>query len=240
MDRTWYIQAREMILQDESTYRAVDSFDIIAIRNELLHILATSDHLQFKRITPLEFQYATCRLLPLQELLKTHITSTTALADALIDPFLHPEDIQVCREYFIPKLHKLLLPWPRPPQLIPGQTPPVRQICAPICWVTYIVSVYLDIILKPTMLQLPSYIMNSAALVKQLEHKTFPSNCALLAADVESLYPSIDINRGLDALNNALRATNMPHNTRLFIVKLVRWVLYNNYLEFNGKLYLQI
>ena len=240
MDRTWYIQAGEMILQDESTYRAVDSFDIIAIRNELLHILATSDHLQFKRITPLEFQYATCRLLPLQELLKTHITSTTALADALIDPFLHPEDIQVCREYFIPKLHKLLLPWPRPPPLIPGQTPPVRPICAAICWVTYIVSVYLDIILKPTMLQLPSYIMNSAALVKQLEHKTFPSNCALLAADVESLYPSIDINRGLDALNNALRATNMPHNTRLFIVKLVRWVLYNNYLEFNGKLYLQI
>ena len=240
MDRTWYIQAGEMILQDESTYRAVDSFDIIAIRNELLHILATSEHLQFKGITPLEFQYATCRLLPLQELLKTHITSTTALADALIDPFLHPEDIQVCREYFLPKLHKLLLPWPRPPPLIPGRTPPVRPICAAICWVTYIVSVYLDIILKPTMLQLPSYIMNSAALVKQLEHKTFPNNCALLAADVESLYPSIDINRGLDALDNALRATDMPHNTRIFIVKLVRWVLYNNYLEFNGKFYLQI
>ena len=56
------------------------------------------------------------------------------------------------------------------------------------------------------MLALPSYIMNSAALAKHLETKTFPSTCALLAADVESLYPStIDINRGMDALDNALK-----------------------------------
>jgi hypothetical protein len=79
--------------------------------------------------------------------------------------------------------------------------------------------------------------MNSAALVKQLEQQAFPNNCALLAADVDSLYPSIDINRGLDALDDALRSTNTPHNIRIFIVKLARWVLFNNYLEFNGKLY---
>jgi len=115
----------------------------------------------------------------------------------------------------------------------------VRPICASIGWITYIVSLYLDIILKPLMLTLPSYIMNSAALAKHLDEKTFPPTCALLAADVESLYPSIDINRGLDALDSALKDINTDSDKRYFIVMLTRWVLLNNITEFNNKLYLQ-
>ena len=240
MDRTWYIQAGELILQDSKTYRLVDRFDINGIRNELLQILATTGDIIFKDVNPLEFQYSTWKHLPLQDLLKYHITSCSPLADVLIEPFLTPENIQACREYFLPKLHKLAIPWPRPPPLLPNKTPPVRPICASIGGITYIVSVYLDITLKPVMLQIPSYIMNSAALAKQLEHTTFPADCALLAADVESLYPSIDITRGLDALNDTLHSTGMPPANRQRIVLLTRWVLFNNYLEFNGKLYLQI
>ena len=90
------------------------------------------------------------------------------------------------------------------------------------------------------MLALPSYIMNSAALAKHLDTRQFPSNCSILAADVESLYPSIDINRGLDALTAALKANNTDSDTRHFIVQLTRWVLMNNVTEFNGKLYIQI
>ena len=240
MDRTWYIQAGELILQDSKTYRLVDRFDINGIRNELLQILATTGDIIFKDVNPLEFQYATWKHLPLQDLLKYHITSCSPLADVLIEPFLTPENIQACREYFLPKLHKLAIPWPRPPPLLLNKTPPVRPICASIGGITYIVSVYLDITLKPVMLQIPSYIMNSAALAKQLEHTTFPADCALLAADVESLYPSIDITRGLDALNDTLHSTGMPPANRQRIVLLTRWVLFNNYLEFNGKLYLQI
>ena len=82
--------------------------------------------------------------------------------------------------------------------------------------------------------------MNSAALAKQLEDTIFPVDCALLSADVESLYPSIDINRGLDALNETLNSAGMPQENRQRIVLLTRWVLFNNYLEFNNKLYLQI
>jgi hypothetical protein len=59
--------------------------------------------------------------------------------------------------------------------------------------------------------------MNSAALVKQLEDKPFPPACASLAADVESLYPSIDINRGLDALDSTLKEKSFPTETRHFI-----------------------
>ena len=89
------------------------------------------------------------------------------------------------------------------------------------------------------MLSLPSYIMNSAALAKHLDVRTFPPTCALLAADVERLYPSIDINRGLDALNSALKDINTDSDQRYFIVMLTRWVLLNNITEFNNKLYLQ-
>ena len=240
MDRAWYIQAGELLLQDTSTYRPVPSYDINGIRNELLQILATSGDIIFRDVTSLEFQYAPWKNVPLPELNSSHITFSSSLADVFLEPFLHPENIQPCREYLLPKLHKLDIPWPRPPPLPSGKTPPVRPICASISWITYIESVYLDIALKPLMLELPSYIANSAALVKRLEHSTFPPDCALLAADVESLYPSIDLNRGLDALNETLSQANTPTVHRIRIVMLTRWVLFNNYLEFNGKLYLQI
>ena len=240
MDRAWYIQAGELLLQDTSTFRPVAGYDLNNIRNELLQILATTGDIIFREVTSLEFQYASWKNSSLLELHKSHIAFSSSLADVFLEPFLHPENIQACREYLLPKLHKLDIPWPRPPPLPPGKTPPVRPICASISWITYIESVYLDIVLKPLMLQLPSYVANSAALVKKLEHSTFPTNCALLAADVESLYPSIDLNRGLDALNETLSRANIPHIHRIRIVMLTRWVLFNNYLEFNGQLYLQI
>ena len=182
--------------------------------------------------------YTTWKNEPMSVLKQQYITYTSELADIFLEPFYDPDSIHPCRSYFLPKLQKLLLPYPRPPPLLPGKTPPVRPICASIGWITYIVSLYLDIILKPVMLQLSSYIMNSAALAKHLETKEFPPTCALLAADVDSLYPSIDINRGLDALDATLKEKHFPNATRHFIVRLARWVLLNNITEFNNKLYL--
>ena len=240
MDRRWYVEAGELILKDTSTYRTIESFNINTIRNELLFILATSGQVKFKDTSPRNFMYADWRNESLQTLKARHITYSSSLADIFMDAFADTDSIQACRSYFLPKLQKLPFPFPCPPPLLPGKIPPVRPICASIGWVTYAVSVYLDILLKPLMVQLPSYIMNSSALAKLLENKLFPSDCALLAADVESLYPSIDINRGLDALDDALKGNNVHPDTRRFITHLARWVLYNNITEFNGKLYLQI
>ena len=58
MDRQWYIEAGELILNDSSTYRTLSSFDINAIRNELIFILAASNHVQLKDTTPTGFMYA--------------------------------------------------------------------------------------------------------------------------------------------------------------------------------------
>ena len=129
------------------------------------------------------------------------------------------------------------LPLPINPPLIAGRTPPMRPICASIGWVTYAVSLLLDIILKPIMLKLNSYIMSSATIAKEFNTTTFPAECTLLSADVDSLYPFIVINRGLDAINEALKEARTSNIDREFTIFLLRWVLYNNILEFNGKLY---
>jgi hypothetical protein len=174
MDRKWYIEAGELILTDSSTYRRIENFDINSIRNELIFILATSNHIKLNNTSPTEFMYKDWRNESLQTLKARYFTFSTDLADILLQPFLDPDGIQPCRSYFLPKMQKLAIPYPCPPPFIPGKTPPVRPICASIGWVTYIVSIYLDIIPKPIMLKLQSYIMNSAALARHLDTKRIP------------------------------------------------------------------
>ena len=77
-------------------------------------------------------------------------------------------------------------------------------------------------------------------MIKHMETNRLPQNCAFLAADVDSLYPSIDINKALTAIEELLAKAAVPADQRLFIIKLTKWVLTNNILEFNDKLYLQI
>ena len=141
----------------------------------------------------------------------TNSTSTNTIR-TILKPGIFPS----MHGYFLPKLQKMGLPLPISPPLIAGRTPPMRPICASIGWVTYAVSVLLDIILKPIMLKLDSYIMSSATIAKEFNTTTFPADCALLSADVDSLYPSIDINRGLDAINEALKvARTSTHRPRI-------------------------
>ena len=239
MDHQWYISAGELILQDKTTYRTIKSFDINSIRNELIVILAKFGHVKFKNKTT-DMRYGSWQSEPMFILLQKYLTYQTPLAETLLEPFLNPESFQACRGYFLPKLQKMGLPLPINPPLIAGRTPPMRPICASIGWVTYAVSLFLDIILKPIMLKLDSYIMSSATLAKEFQTTIFPPECALLSADVDSLYPSIDLNRGLDAINEALQTAKTSTQDREFTIYLLRWVLFNNILEFNGKLYLQV
>jgi hypothetical protein len=91
---------------------------------------------------------------------------------------------------------------------------------------------------------LPSFIGNSTDLICQLEktHLDGLDNVILFSADVESLYPSIDIKDGLKALRLALIEYNKDISTDSdnefditeidFIVDLTTWVLNNNYFQF--------
>ena len=62
---------------------------------------------------------------------------------------------------------------------------------------------------------------------------------AFLQADVKALYPSIRIEDGLASLNQTLLKTDMEPQERNLIIRLTKWVLTNNYMEFNNKIYIQ-
>jgi len=141
--------------------------------------------------------------------------------------------------YFLPKIHKMTEPIVIPPPLIPGK-PSVRPICASNGWVTYNVSCYLGILLQPLVHEIPAYIKDSNSVIKLLENKTFPHDLTFLATDVESLYPSIDIEEGLQALERQMLQAHWSYEKIELTLQLTRWVLRNNVVEFNGKQYLQI
>ena len=76
------------------------------------------------------------------------------------------------------------------------------------------------------MKQVPTYIKDSVANNLHLEQ-----NYALLQADVEALYPSIQIEDGLESLNKTLLNTNMDPHERILILRLTKWVLKNSYMD---------
>lgn len=81
-----------------------------------------------------------------------------------------------------------------------------------------------------------SQVLNSPVdLIRHLHVTTFPTDCVLVTADVTSLYPSIDLQDGLQKLKAAVDLYNISHKTCLdsvFIVKLSKRLLYNNFICF--------
>ena len=58
-------------------------------------------------------------------------------------------------------------------------------------------SKFLHITLLPLVTKIPSLVKNGYQIVSDLENKKFPANSILLSADINSLYPNIDIDDGL-------------------------------------------
>jgi len=152
--------------------------------------------------------------------------NVTPIAKNMLLNLASDQQLQLGRIYFLPKLHK---------------SPVVgRPIVSSIGTATYTVSVYLSICLKDILIHIQSYVRDSQEVLLHLERNSFPLNCWLLTADVDSLYPSIDINDGLNSLNIALRLTKFPSDRATLILDLTKWVLENNYIEFGQLAYKQI
>jgi hypothetical protein len=68
-----------------------------------------------------------------------------------------------------------------------------------------------------------------------------PKHFQIIPGDVDNLYPSINIDEALDAIYEFLtNRTGFPRARTDFLIKLIRWVLRNNYISFRDKTYLQI
>jgi hypothetical protein len=154
----------------------------------------------------------------------------TAFAKLLLKD--EKEEIVLCKFYLMLKIHKH------------KSDPPGRPILANINTTTFSASKWLDSILQPLRKLGKSYLSDSQQLLLTLETTTFPDGVILLSADVESLYPSIDINDGLEILNYQLHMNQTKLNFTLenicLIMDIASWVLNNTYFEFGNTTWKQI
>ena len=117
-----------------------------------------------------------------------------------------------------------------------------RPICGGPSAVTQGASRLLNEILSPLVPQMRSYIKDEWDFVRRFPRKV-KYNATLLSCDIVSLYPSIPIELGLEALNywiDKLRDKIQGRFTKEFILELTKFVLENNICEFDSQMFRQI
>ena len=174
------------------------------------------DEVPFRRLKDnfLDFMYVNKRHFSKQELRWLRHFSTEKFAPA--------------KFYVIPKLHKK-----------PIST---RPIAASHSWITTPLSIWLDSQLQPILPRVvDSFILNSFSLVYDLRELRVHDGALLVSLDVQSLYPSIPTHLGLRAVDWALSlcSDTVSPNHAAFIVRVLQWLLENNYLEYGGRFYRQ-
>ena len=80
----------------------------------------------------------------------------TPLLKLLLFYFDHPDMIRICRLYLLPKIHKHPLSW--------------REICSSPGWITFIISMFIDLILQPLLKQVPTYIQDSSSFIRETQN----------------------------------------------------------------------
>jgi hypothetical protein len=149
----------------------------------------------------------------------------TKLAKALLQLEHSPQLRHTGSFYILLKMHK---------PIISG-----RPIVNCINTMTYHASKYLDKLLQPILLLLPTISTSSLRTTLLLDEiKSIPNNAVIFCADVKNLYPSIPFEFGLHAVRTLLIRFNF-HDVN-FVVDLLRWVLKHNYLSFDNIIYQQI
>ena len=160
-------------------------------------------------------------------LTQTHLSKSKT--DKLLKDFLVNKEfdrVKLCQMYFMPKLHKNQVG--------------LRPVCASIGWITYWTSVYIHLSLFLFLKRNPSYITNSAQVIAMLDNIKPPLHFQFIEADIDNLYPLIDIDDGLNALYSFLKQrTSLDKDHIKFLVSLVRWVLKTNYVTFGDHTILQ-
>ena len=125
--------------------------------------------------------------------------------------------------YLLPKIHKRLSDVPGRPVISNCGTPTEKA------------SEFVDFHLKPIMQNGWSYIRDSNDFINKIKNfKNIPSNSILVIADVVGLYPSISHESGLNAIKEAFENRARKSVPTSGILKVLEFVLKNNYFEFNG------
>lgn len=158
-----------------------------------------------------------------------HTRKLTKLSASLLQLQNH-DSLRIAPFYTIPKIHKTLI------QPIPG-----RPIVSSNSTATYHTSVYLDRELQCILKHLNTVCTSSRQVINTLNNRSFNAESIIMCADITSLYPNIPIDLGITVVKEVLQRVNiMPQIQQKIIIKLLTWVLKNNYCIFNEIIYLQI
>ena len=142
---------------------------------------------------------------------------------------LPPHRIRTARLYFLLKVHKNPMG--------------IRPIVSCVNNATENLSQYVDIWLQPLMKALPSYIRDTTDFINMIEATVLPEGCLLCSIDVTSLYTNIIHKEGIELAVKALHTTynaDPDQPPPEIIGEMLKFILTNNVLEFEGQHYLQL
>jgi hypothetical protein len=118
-----------------------------------------------------------------------------------------------------------------------------RPIVPSMTWVTYNLSSWIADQLNPYLVDHPVVLRDSTALITQLEDPAFLAKCKnldsiwLASADVEALYPNMDVASVITQLSIFLEEVGYGTQAkRDFLIRAIHLVLTQGFIEFNGKI----
>lgn len=102
------------------------------------------------------------------------------------------------------------------------------------------ISIYVNDMLAPFFVSLPSYLRDTKDRVRRLQEITISPQTRLTSLDVELLYMNISHELGFKAVCPFLESKGVQYKTHNeFILQLLGFLLSYNYFIFNGKFYQQ-
>jgi hypothetical protein len=144
-----------------------------------------------------------------------------------------PDEIRTPVFYILPKIHKKIDS--ALPIGYPGR--PIVSACnSP----TENISKYIDYVLRPHVMNLPSYIKDTTDFINKIKSKKFKSEQTLLVTlDVSSLYTNIPHDDGTSFCKHFLDKDLSGRLSSDEIATLIKLVLNNNYYKFDSDFYMQ-
>ncbi|XP_053391470.1 uncharacterized protein LOC128554246 [Mercenaria mercenaria] len=176
--------------------------------------------------------YEKCTNDPTDEI-KRNISQCVANIETTDEFDTFPANIRTPCFYILPKIHK------QPDNNLPMQYPG-RPIVSAFSSPTENISKYIDYILKPYMIGLPSYVKDTADFINKVKDIKLETKSYLVTLDVTSLYTNIPHDDGINACKSFLQQNIHGRNLSTDeIACLIRLVLENNYFKFCEQFYLQ-
>ena len=204
------------ILHDVKTYTKINNFDVSCKTSfQTLEVIMKKYN---------KHNYCTSK----RDSNGNQIVNETQLYKSLLQ-LSNSSDLKISYFYALPKMHKITIDKPLPSG---------RPIVSSINSCTYFTSKYLHNYLKNLTIKLCSICRSSLEVLSITSKLKLPIDSYILCADVTSLYPSIPIDFGINAVKYMLHCYNMPEID--FHSSLLNWVLTNNYFTYNDEYYHQI